>query len=151
MSCKKGRLRKPHYTSGCHANTTPVFLLQLTVRKMSHLIALQSSSSSTGELKNGVSESPRSPLSEKSLYLSKTVQPNTNCCSDAKNRNTEKKLSPSYKREWKGNIFIPQNKVVTTRCYHQHIIQDSLDLICKQCCVQPETMRHLMVGCPQLV
>lgn len=45
----------------------------------------------------------------------------------------------------KGNLFVSQNTPVIKRYYHQHIIQESLDLYVSE----PETVCHLMIGCPQ--
>lgn len=42
-----------------------------------------------------------------------------------------------------------QNKVVITKCYHQHITQDGLDPIFRMYGTDPGKICHLMVGCPQ--
>lgn len=49
----------------------------------------------------------------------------------------------------KGNNPGSQNKVVITKYYHQHIIQDGLDLIFRIYSSEPRKICHLMVGCPQ--
>lgn len=41
------------------------------------------------------------------------------------------------------------SKAFRTKYYHQHIIQDGLDLIFRMYGIEPGKICHLMVGCPQ--
>ena len=58
--------------------------------------------------------------------------------------------SAGLKGETEGFIFAIQDQVVRTRAYEKSILRSNVDDTCRMCGKEPETLMHLVSGCPTL-